>query len=144
MRCSSCGKRLPGKARFCPACGEAVAEVPAVESSGKFRLFKQKPDKKQLLKFGGIAAAGIAVIALVVWLVTRPPEISIPDPEQFFGVSAIKGESFDDLEYTFPVPDEDKAVFLEKVAAYADLLNSSEYPYVLKKQEEKHKKQPGK
>ena len=132
MRCSSCGKRLPGKARFCYICGTAVTEVPAGEGTGKRRL-----SKKKLLKIGGIAAAVIAVAALVIWLVTRPPEISIPDPEQFMGVSAIKGERYDDLEYRFPVPEGEEAVYLEKIDAYAQLLNSSDYPYVLKNQEEK-------
>lgn len=129
MRCFSCGKKLPKNARFCYICGTAVTEIP---DTGKRRLSKQ-----QLLKFGGIGAAVLAAVILVVVLATRPPEISIPDPEQFFGVSAIKGEHYDDLEYKFPVPDGEDAVWLEKVTAYAELLNSSEYPYVLKKQEEK-------
>lgn len=137
MRCAFCGGKLPRNARFCPACGEAVAALPAEESASTKKSLFGKFSKKQLLCFGGAAAAVIAVAAVVIWAVTRPPEISVPDPEQFFGVSAMKGEHFDDLEYTFRVPDEDKAVYLEKVAAYADLLNSSEYPYVLKKQEEK-------
>jgi len=136
MRCSFCGNKLSRKARFCPACGEAVAEVPAEESaSTKKSLFKNKFSKKQLLKLGGIATAVLAAVILVVWLVTRPPKISAPDPEQFFGVSATKDDYYGTLKYTFPVPDGEEYLYLDTVEAYADLLNSNEHPYVLKEQE---------
>lgn len=90
MFCMYCGKEIPTGAAFCPACGKAVSPAqppslaegtipaesavfpgeaaPAAESTGGAAPAAKK--KSRLPLFLGVAAAGIAMIAGVVLLIT--------------------------------------------------------------------------
>ncbi len=71
-QCNSCGKQVPGDARFCPYCGQPVLTAPPVPWTERYF----SPEARQAL-FSVTRSIGITllVLAFVVAILTPPPRI---------------------------------------------------------------------
>ena len=157
MFCNQCGAKLSDDAKFCSACGKPTGD-PAVETvtapvdeaqkavksvkkkktaqkakSGKKKLFGKLPLKRLLAILGGVVVL-ILAIGLIFNVVEEKKRTTIlgniPDPEIFFGVSG-NHYYYDALCYAHSIEFETADVTKDMMDAYVDLLNSSEFPFVM-------------
>ena len=148
MYCNQCGAQVPDDAKFCQICGRAVgaelrstaAEDPRPEDTA-VPAKKKRPKRnrslrlKKLLTVLGGAAALVLAAVLIVSAVREHKRTTIlgeiPDPEIFFGVSGTHYRYESSSRYAHNIEFETENVTKDMINAYVDLLNSSEFPFVM-------------
>lgn len=147
MYCIQCGAQVPDHAKFCQACGSAVAaesgstsaenprpENNAVTAKEKRPKRKPFPRLKKLLIALGVIAAVILAAVLIVSAVREHKRTTIlgeiPDPEIFFGVSGSHYRYESSLGHGHNIEFDTEDVTKDMMKAYVDLLSSSEFPFV--------------
>ena len=157
--CHKCGKAIP----VAPVEGRPVVEPPAVPEevlpvieqpvapepkkqtiSFKKPSFSRKKialDRKKLA-LGALALLGVVVVVLIAVTAVRNYRKTvilgqIPDPEAFFGISATPTWELEDMYLKLRFDGDDLTP--EMLDAYAELLNSSDYPFAQRSKEEDRK-----
>lgn len=115
MFCKNCGQQMSDDAKFCPACGDRVAEK-AVSKPAE----RRKKGKKALCALL-IVLAALLLIGGALWLYTTRQVAEIPDPADFFGLHAQETTSGRAISWMF-MSDEDPLAAFE---AYVDYIEQN-------------------